>query len=169
MSLKDRDPSAATDHHRKVKRVSPWVLNLSLNVLEGRRCIRSNRSSLQSRNSFSFASRPVHQFVWRTHICLQQQIIITNYKHFLLCFSTCPSICFKDWHLFAATDHHRKVETFSPSVLDVSINFLKGHTSISGKTSWSESRNSFLFPSGYISPFPWRICMFFQQHIIMAN
>ena len=135
MSLKDRDPSAPTDHHYKVKTFSPSVLDLSINFLEGRRSISTNRSSSQSRNIFSFHSPPVHQFVLRTHICLQQQIIISKKKHFLLWFLTCPSICLKDSHLFAATDHHRQVETFPPSVLDLSINFLKGRTSISSKTS----------------------------------
>ena len=120
--MKDEYPSAATDHHRKVKTVSPSVLHLSLNVLEGRRSISGNRSSSQSTNSFSFRSRPVPRCPSRTEIHQQQQIIITKYKHFLLVFSTCPSICLKDAHLFAATDHHRKVQTVSPWVLDLSIN-----------------------------------------------
>ena len=34
MSLKDGDPSAATDHHHKVETVSPLVLHLSINLLK---------------------------------------------------------------------------------------------------------------------------------------
>ena len=76
MSLKDRDPSAATNHHRKVEIFSPSVLDLSLNVLEGRRSIGSNKSSSQSRNNFSLGYLSVHQ------------------------------IPLKDEHLSLATDHH---------------------------------------------------------------
>ena len=92
--LKDSHLFAATDHHRKVQTVSPSVLDLSINFLEGRRSIISKGSSSESR------------------------------KQFLLLFSTCPSISFKDSALVAATDHHRKVEIVSPSVLELSINFV---------------------------------------------
>ena len=39
----------------------------------------------------------------------------------------------KDGDPSAAANHHRKVETFSPSVLDLSMNLLKGLTLISGE------------------------------------
>ena len=154
MSLKDGDPSAATDHHHKVARVSPSLLQLSINFLQGLCSGSSNRSSSQSRNGFSFTSPAVHQFVLRTLLQYQLPIIITKLKQFLLPFSTCASIYLKDSHLFAATDHHLKVETVSHQVFDLSINFLKGLTSISGNISSSESRNSVSFGSGSIPPFP---------------
>ena len=50
---------SGTDHHRKVETVSPSVLDLSLNILEGRRSISSSTSSSQSTKSFSFCSPPV--------------------------------------------------------------------------------------------------------------
>ena len=86
------------------------------------------------------------------HIDQRQQIISAKYKHFLFKFSNSPSICLKDSNLFAATDHHCKVETFSLSVVDLSINLLKGHISIIGNRSSSESRNSVSFGSGSIPP-----------------
>ena len=113
-----------TDHQPKVQTVSPSLLNLSLNVLEGRRSISGNGSSSQSRNSFSFCSRPVPKCPWRTEIHQRQQIIIAKYKHFLLRFSTCPSICLKDGDPSAATDHHLDVETMFRLPLDLSLHFL---------------------------------------------
>ena len=148
---------SGTDHHHKVEKFSPSVLDLSVNVLEGRRSISGNKSSSQSRNSFSFRYRPLHQFVWRTHIDQQQWIIIAKYKQCLFRLLTCPSIYLKDAHPSAATDHHRKVETLPLSVLDLSINFLKGHTSISSNSLSSESTNSVSFASRSIHAFPWRI------------
>ena len=142
ISLKDAHRSAATVHHRKVETVSPSVLDLSLNVLEGRRSISSNKSSSQSRNSFSFASPPVHQFVWRTGICLQQWIIIAKYKQFLLMFSSCPSISLKDFRLVAATDNCRKVETVSNSVINQLVILIKGLISVGRNRSSPHSRNT---------------------------
>ena len=169
MSLNDGDPSAATDHHRKVETFSPSVLDLSLNVLQGRGFMNSNRSSLQSRYSFSFGSQPVPKCLWRTHICLRQQIIMVKYKQFLLPFSTCPSICLKDAHWLAATDHHRKVERVSPYIFDLSINCLKGQRWISSNSLSSQSRNSVLFCSGSIPAYPRTIWISFQQQILIAN
>ena len=130
------------------------VLDLSRSVLEGRRSISSNRSSSQSRNIFSFGSRPVHQFVRRTHICLQQQIIIAKYKHFHLWFWTCPEVSLKDGDPSAATDHHRKVETVSLSVLHLSINLFEGRTSVCSNRSSSQSINIFTFGSGPVPKCP---------------
>ena len=135
MSLKDGDPSAETDHHRKVETVSPSVLDLSLNVLEGRRSISSNRSSSQSRNSFSFCSWPVPKCPWRMEIHQQQQIIIAKYKYFFLMFSTCPSICLKDEHPSLGTVHHLNVETIFG--LPLSVDFLEGFGDLSSnRLSW---------------------------------
>ena len=169
MSLEDEDLSAATDHHRKVETVPPSVLDLSLNVLEGPRSISSNRSSSQSRNSSSFSSRPVPKCPWRTRIYQQQQIIIAKLKQFLFPFSTCASICLKDSHLFTARDHHRKVETVPPSVLDLSLNVLEGRRSISSNKSSSQSRNSFSFASRPVHQFLWRTHICLQQRIIITK
>ena len=78
VSLKDADPSAATDRHRKVENVSPSVLDLSRSVLEGRRSISGDRSSSQSRKCFSFCSRPVPKCPWRTQIHQRRQIVIAK-------------------------------------------------------------------------------------------
>ena len=69
----------------------------------------------------------------------RRQIIIAKLKQFLLRFSTCPEMSLKDGDPSAATDHHRKVETVSPSVLDLSLNVLEGRRSISGNRSSSQS------------------------------
>ena len=45
----------------------------------------------------------------------------------------------------AATDHHRKVETFSPLVLDLSINLFEGLPSVCSNRSSSQSRNISFF------------------------
>ena len=164
--LKDAHLFAATDHHRKLERISPCVLHLSINLFEGRTLISSNRSSSQSTNSFSFCSRPVPKCPWRTEIHQQQQIIIAKYKQFLFRFSTCPEvslkdgdpsaatdhhrkvqtvsistcplICLKDAHLFATSNHHRKVEKFFPYVRDLSIDLVKGLRSNCGNKSLSK-------------------------------
>ena len=130
-----------TDHQPKVQTVSPLVLDLFINYLEGRRSISGNRSSSQSRNSFSFGSPPVHQFVWRTHICLQQQIIIAKYKHSLFRFSTCPWFCLKDGDRSAATVHHLNVETIFRLALDLSLHFLEGFGDLSSNRLSSQMRN----------------------------
>ena len=127
MSLKDGDPSAATDHHRKVETISPPVLDLSLDVLEGRRSISGNRSSSQSRNSFLFR------------------------------FLTCPSISFKDSAPVAASDHPRKVERVFPLVLDLSLNLFEGLPSVCSKRSSSLSRNIFSFSSAHVDQFAERM------------
>ena len=75
----------------------------------------------------------------------RQQIIIAKLKQFLFLFCTCPSICLKDAHLFAATDHHRKLERISPFVLDLSINVLEGWRPTTSNRSSSQSINSFSF------------------------
>ena len=74
----------------------------------------------------------------------RQQIIIAKLKQFLFLFYTCPSICLKDLHLFPATDHHRKVQTLSPSLLDLSINLFEGRTSVCSNRSSSQTRKEFL-------------------------
>ena len=155
-----------TDHQPKVESVATSVLDLSIKFFKGRTSISGNSSSSQSWNSFSFRSPPVGKCPWRTDIHQQQLIIIAKFKNFLLPFSTCPSIYLKDSHLFAATDHHLKVEILSPSVLDLSINLLKGLTFINSNRSSSESTNSVLFRSGSIPPFPWRTSISFQQDIM---
>ena len=110
---KDSALFAATVHHVKVETGSPSVLHFSINFFEGLASIFRNRSSAQSRNSFSFGCRPVPKCPW------------------------------KDEDPSAATDHHRKVETVSLLVLHVSINLFKGRTSVCSKRSSSQSRNSF--------------------------
>ena len=119
ISLKHSHRSAWRDHHRKVQTFPLSVLDLSINLLKGCTSISSNRSSSQSRNIF------------------------------LLQFLTCPSICLKDSHLFAATVHYGKVEIFSPSVLDLSLNVLEGRRSIMSNRSSLQSRNNFSL--GYLS------------------
>ena len=78
----------------------------------------------------------------------RQQIIIAKLKQFLFLFCTCPSICLKDTHRSAATDHHHKVQTVSPSVLDLSRSVVEGRRSISSNGSSSQSTNSFSCGSG---------------------
>ena len=114
-------------------------------------------------------SRTEGENFWRTHICLQQRIIIGKYKQFLLRFSTCPSMSLKDRDPSAAMDHHRKVETFSPSVLDLSINVLEGRRSISSNGSSSQSTNSFSFGSRTVHQFRWRTHICLQQQIMIAK
>ena len=109
MSLKDGDLSTGTDHHRKVETFYFSVFDLSINLFEGLTSVCSNRSSSQSRKIFSFGSRSVHQFVWRTNIDNWQEIIIAKYKQFLFQFLICPSICLKEAHRSLATVHHLKV------------------------------------------------------------
>ena len=62
ISLKDSAEVGATDHHRKVEKFSPSVFELSINLFKGRISVSGNRLSSQSRNSFSFGSRPVPKF-----------------------------------------------------------------------------------------------------------
>ena len=122
-------------------------MEVSVNLFKGLCSGSSNISSPQSIKIFSFGSQPVHQFAGRTCICLQQQIIMAKNKHFLLLFSTCPSICLKDAYPSAATDHHGKVQTFSPSVLHLSINLFEGLASVCSNRSSSQSRKTFSFCS----------------------
>ena len=68
-------------------------------------------------------------------------------KHFLALLATSPLISLKEAYRSAGTDHHRKVETFSPSVLDLSINLFEGRTSVCSNGSSSQSRNIFSFGS----------------------
>ena len=104
-------------------RCSFWLWKILFNLLKGLRSVCSNRSSSQVRKSVSFGSPPVDQF---------------------------PS---KDSALVAATVHHRKVETVSPSDLDLSINLFEGRTSNSSNRSSSQSRNSFSFGSRPVHQF----------------
>ena len=123
----------------------------------------------QSRMSRFFGSRPVGKCPWRTEIHQQQQIIIVKCKQCLLRLVTCPSICLKDEYRSAATDHHRKVETVSPSVLELSINLFKGRISISSNRLSSQSRNIFSFCSRPVPKCPWRTHIDQRQEIIIPK
>ena len=131
MSLKDGDPSVATDHIVKVETGSPSVLHLSMNLFEGLASVCSNRSSSHSRNSFCLGFWSVHQIAERTDIDQRQQFIISKQKQGFLRFSTCPSISLKDADPSAATVHHLNVETVFPLALDLSLHFLGGLASVS--------------------------------------
>ena len=128
-----------------------------------------NISWAQSRISLYFGSGTVRKCPWRTDSHRQQRIIIAKYKQCLLRFLTCPSISLKHSHRSAWRDHHRKVQTFPLSVLDLSINLLKGRTSISSNRSSSQSRNIFSFSSWHVHQFVWRTHICLQQQFIMAK
>ena len=131
MSLKDRDPSAATDHILKEETGSPSLLHLSMNLFEGLASVCSNRSSSDSRKSFCLHFWSVHQIAERMHIDQRQQFIISKQKQGFLRFSTCPSISLKDADPSPATVRHLNVETVFHLALDLSLHFLGGLASVS--------------------------------------
>ena len=91
--------------------------------------------------------------VWTINYYQSINIFNIQRKNFLPRLATCPSICLKDSHLFAARDHHHKVQTVSPSVLDLAINLFEGRTSVCSNRSSLQSRNSFSFGSRPVCQF----------------
>ena len=101
-------------------------------------------------------------------IALECQWGLICIPHVYHSFHRCWTV-YSQWHLITETDHQPKVESVATSVLDLSIKFFKGRTSISGNSSSLQSWNIFSFCSPPVGKCLWRTEIHQQQQIIIGK